>query len=206
MSSQPVLQGAEPQIRPLRPSGGSERYTSAPVPALAWRPTSGTPRMAPIAVLPAGGLSWYPGRLNTSLNPPPETVQPTSATRGKAGHLAGGSVLSTTRLVVLLGSVHRYVPPTPVTSGSEAGHSTVGYGMSVPPLLTGDLRTLAVPLSPDEPRTVTPFSAADFKADRRLSRDLAVPNASSAEAKDCQLTVARRWSMTYCSAGLIFSD
>src|SRR2546421_12091409 len=127
MSYQPVLF----TLLPL-PSGGSERYTSAPVPALAWRPTSGTPRMAPIAVLPAGRLSWYPGRLNTSLNPPPENVQPTSATPGKARHLAGGSVLSTTPLGALLGAVHRYVPPTPVTSGSGAGHSTVGRGMNVP--------------------------------------------------------------------------
>src|SRR2546423_14364016 len=121
MSSQPVLQGAEPQIRPLRPSGGSERYTSAPVPALAWRPTSGTPRMAPIAVLPAGRLSWYPGRLNTSLNPPPENVQPTSATPGKARHLAGGCGRSHTPPGGLLGSGPRYAAPPPATRRAGAG-------------------------------------------------------------------------------------
>ena len=77
--------------RPLCPSGGSETKTRAPVPALACNPTSGTPRMAPIAVLPAGSVSWYAGRLNTWLKPPPENVQPTSATPGNARHLAGGS-------------------------------------------------------------------------------------------------------------------
>ena len=51
MSYQPVLF----TLLPL-PSGGSERYTSAPVPALAWNATSGTPRIAPIAVLPAGSV------------------------------------------------------------------------------------------------------------------------------------------------------
>src|SRR5881392_2502984 len=100
--------------------------------------------------------------------------------------------------VVAAGSVHRYVPPTPVTSGSDAGHSTVGNGNVVPPLPTGVLREFAEPPSPDEPSTVTPFWAADLNAYRRFSSDWALPNASSAEANDCEITVARWWSMTYC--------
>ena len=67
-------------------------------------------------------------------------------------------------LAPAFGSVQRYVPPTPVTSGSEAGHSTVGSGMSFPPFATGDFIALAVPPSPDDPRTVTPFAAAFLNA------------------------------------------
>src|SRR6476620_9111727 len=89
--------------------------------------------------------------------------------------------------VPAVGFVHRYVPPTPVTSGSEAGHSTVGNGIRLPPWLTGDLRTLALPPSPDEPSTVTPFAAAFLKAYRKFWRDCGVPNASSAEAKLCEI-------------------
>src|SRR5436190_21753297 len=41
------------------PSGGSDRYTSAPVAELACSPMSGTPRAEPgIAVLPAGSVAW----------------------------------------------------------------------------------------------------------------------------------------------------
>ncbi len=113
--------------------------------------------------------------------------------------LTGGGVLSTTR-VEAAGSVHRYVPPTPVTSGSEAGHSTVGNGMSVPPVATGVLMMLAVPPSPDEPSTVTLFAAAETYAWRRLSSDWVLLNPSSAEAKLWLMTVARWWSTRYCSA------
>ncbi len=67
-------------------------------------------------------------------------------------------------LVDAAGSVHRYVPPTPVTRGSEAGHSTVGNGIRLPPCPTGDFIAFAVPPSPDEPRTVTPFAAAFLNA------------------------------------------
>jgi hypothetical protein len=63
-----------------------------------------------------------------------------------------------------VGSVQRYVPPTPVTSGSEAGHSTVGYGISLPPVATGDFIVLALPPSPDDPSTVTPLAAACWNA------------------------------------------
>src|SRR5437763_11363422 len=41
------------------PSGGSDRNTSAPVAALAWKAMSGTPRVAAgIGVLPAGSTLW----------------------------------------------------------------------------------------------------------------------------------------------------
>jgi hypothetical protein len=67
-------------------------------------------------------------------------------------------------LAPAVGLVHRYVPPTPVTSGSDAGHSTVGSGMRLPPFPTGDFFALAVPPSPDDPSTVTPFAAAFLNA------------------------------------------
>jgi hypothetical protein len=60
--------------------------------------------------------------------------------------------------------VQRYVPPTPVTSGSEAGHSTAGCGIRDPPEATGDFVKFVEPSSPDEPRTVTPFAAASLYA------------------------------------------
>src|SRR5262249_469516 len=103
----------------------------------------------------------------------------------------------TVRVVVLFGSVHRYVPPTPGTSGSEAGHSTVGTVKAVPPLPTGAFPPLAVPPSPDEPSTVTPLAAAEMNACRRLCNDTALPNASSADANDCEMTFARWLSITY---------
>src|SRR5438477_7784844 len=133
---------------------------------------SGTPR-APggIAVLPAGSGLWYAGRENTWLKPPPVATpaagldQTTSACPANAPwHCAGGETLSTVRVVVLFGSVHSDVPPTPVTSGSEAGHTTVGVGIGEPPFPTGDLRSLAVPVSPEEPSTLTPLAAAALKA------------------------------------------
>src|SRR5207245_702651 len=148
-------------------------------------------RIAPMAVLPAGSVFWYAGLLKTWLKPPPANVHPTSVWPGNAWQLAGGSALSVVRVVVLVGSVHRYVPPTPVTSGSLAGHSTVGTGMVDPPLPTGVLRAFAEPPSPDDPRTVTPFCAAEMKAWRRFCSDAELPKASTAEAKLCETTLAR---------------
>jgi hypothetical protein len=95
------------------------------------------------------------------------------------------------RVVVLFGSVQSDVPPTPVTSGSEPGHETVGPAIVEPPWPTGVLRSLAVPVSPEEASTVTPLTLADLKAWRRLSSDWALPNASSAEPKLCEMTSAR---------------
>src|SRR5690242_21850140 len=107
MSYQPVLHGADPQIRPLCPSGGNVRYTSAPVPALAWNATSGTPRMVSIGVLPLGRTFWYDGLLNRWLKPPPANVQPTSAWVGLAMHRAATFGDRIVLVVVLSGSVHR---------------------------------------------------------------------------------------------------
>ncbi len=73
MSYQPVL----PTFEPL-PSGGKLRYTRAPVAALACKAMSGTPRIEPIGVEPAGSAFWYGGLENTWLKPPPENVQATS--------------------------------------------------------------------------------------------------------------------------------
>src|SRR5712691_553462 len=96
-----------------------------------------------------------------------------------------------------VGSVHRYVPPTPVTSGSEAGHSTLGYGINVfgPWPTRACFVAFAVPLSPDDPRTVTPLAAESLYANRMLSSDWEFPHASSAEAKLWEMTFAR-WFFT----------
>src|SRR3954451_10563304 len=145
------------------------------------------------------------------LKPPPVATpasgrsHTTSAWPAAAGswHWAGGSTLSTTRDVVLLGSVHSDVPPTPVTSGSEPGHETVTAGIDEPPLPTGGLRSLSVPVSPEDASTVMRASLADLKAWRRFSSDCLLLNASSAEPKLWEMTSARRWSTTYCSAAII---
>src|SRR5690348_5671842 len=126
---------------------------STPVRLLAWRAISGTPRCAAgMAALPAGRVSWNAGLANTWLKPPPEPIQPTSRTPGCARQADGGEMLSTVSPVSAF--VHSYVPPTPVTSGSDAGHCTVGKGISVG-FFTGVFRMLAVPESPDEAKTVT---------------------------------------------------
>ena len=48
-----------------------------------------------------------------------------------------------------------------MTSGSLAGHSTVGNGKGVG-FLTGVFLTFALPPSPEEPSTVTPLAAAEM--------------------------------------------
>src|SRR6266487_6362497 len=110
---------------------------------------SGTPRVG-IAVEPAGRVFWKAGLPNTWLKPPPDAIQPFSRL-GWFWQSTGGLVLST--CVPVRASVHRYVPPTPVTSGSDAGHSTVGNGIKLPPWPTGDLLLFAEPPSPEEPST-----------------------------------------------------
>src|SRR2546423_9597499 len=112
---------------------------SAPVAELAWNATSGTPRIVPLNELPAGSAFWYDGLANTWLKPPPENVQATSAKvpPGLKGpllrHLAptfGNAKFVRGCEAVANGSVQRYVPPIPVTSGSEAGTPTVGKGVT----------------------------------------------------------------------------
>ena len=137
---------------------------------------------------------------NTWLKPPPEAIQPTSRTPGLDWQFTGGSVESTP--VPVTGSVQRYVPPTPVTSGSEAGHSTVGNGI-VAGFFTGVKDELAVPLSPEDPSTVTPLFAAEMNACRRFSSDCVLAKVSSAAAKLCEMTLASWWSTMNCSAFII---
>src|SRR3954453_20580149 len=164
---------------------------------------SGTPRcVCGIVVLPAGSESWKAGRAKMWLKPPPESIQPISCCCW-CWQLAGGETLSSVRVVVFVASVHRYVPPTPVTSGSEAGHPTVGVGIVEPPLPTGAFLSLAEPPSPEEASTVTPFAAAALKASRRFSSDCLEPNASSAEPKLWEMTSARGLSPPYFSAAII---
>src|SRR6266545_5375534 len=159
---------------------------------------SGTPRVV-IGVEPAGRVSWKPGLPNTWLKPPPDAIQPFSRF-GWFWQSTGGLVVST--CVPVRASVHRYVPPTPVTSGSDAGHSTVGNG-NVVGFGTGVNELFADPPSPELPSTVTPFAAAETNAWRRLSSDWVLAKASSAEAKLCEITVARWWSTMNCSAFII---
>src|SRR5207247_800001 len=129
---------------------------------------SGTPRaVAGIVVLPAGRTFWNNGRAKTWLNPPPAAIQPTSRTPGLVWHCAGGDPESTASPV--FGSVHRYVPPTPVTSGSDAGHHTAGKGNGVG-FLTGTFGVAADPESPEAASMVTPCARAASNAWRRLRR------------------------------------
>jgi len=99
---------------------------------LACSAMSGTPRIDPVNVLPDGSVFWKLGFANTWLKPPPESIQPTSACPGLFWQFTGGCAESTIRPFVAVAWVQRYVPPTPVTSGSEAGHSTVGTGIVDP--------------------------------------------------------------------------
>src|SRR2546426_5558162 len=123
---------------------------------------SGTPRaVAGIGVLPAGRVSWNDGRAKTWLNPPPAAIQPTSRTPGLFWHCTGGDTESTPSPVV--GSVHRYVPPTPVTRGSDAGHHTVGKGNGLG-FLTGSFDIAADPKSPEAASMVTPCALAASNA------------------------------------------
>src|SRR2546428_14040942 len=145
---------------------------STPVRLLAWIPISGTPRcVAGMDVLPAGSASWKAGRANTWLKPPPEPTQPISRTPGVTWQFGGGETLSTPTPVGAF--VHSYVPPTAVTRGSDAGHSTGGQGITAG-FFTGVLRMFAVPKSPEEANTVTRVACAPWRACLRFSR-AAVP-------------------------------
>src|SRR5260370_42362892 len=106
-------------------------------------------------------------------------------------------MLSATRDVVVFGSVQRCVPPTDVTSGSEVGQITDGYGMTAG-FFTGCFMVLVEPPSPEEASTVTPFCDAQMNAWRRFNSDCALPNAPSPGPKLCELTLARGWPPTYC--------
>src|SRR4051812_16026715 len=211
MSYQPVLHGVPPQFMPLRPSGGSDRYTSAPVSGLACIEMSGRPRWsAGMGVLPAGRTLCQLGRANTSLKPPPvpmpRAVSPQATSSCVvAWHTAGGLTWSATRPAFWPTSalVQSDVPPTAVTNGSDAGQPTVAPSSVVPPLATGVFLSLAEPVSPVEATIVTPLASAALKASRRFSSDCLLPKAPSAVPKDCEMTSARWCSTTYFSAAII---
>src|SRR2546428_6800964 len=114
-----------------------------------------------ICGLPGGGVSGSDGRAKTWLTPPPAAIQPTSRTPGLAWHCAGGDTESTPSPV--FGSVHRYVPPTPVTSGSDAGHHTAGKG-NIVGFLIGTFVVAADPKSPEAASMVTPCALAASNA------------------------------------------
>ena len=84
------------------------------------------------------------------------------------------------------------------------GQMTVGNGIRFPPFATGAFVPLAVPPSPDEANTDTPLSAAALNASRRFSSDAALPNASSAEPKLCEITCTLSLSIRYFSAFIMF--
>src|SRR5256885_3704764 len=89
--------------------------------------------------------------------PPPDTTQPGSRSPGAFWQFTGGEVLSTD--VPVTAFVQRYVPPTAVTSGSEPGQITLGYGM-IAGFFTGSFMLLVVPPSPLEAKTVTLLARA----------------------------------------------
>src|SRR5215468_11444031 len=104
------------------------------------------PRVVPVNELPAGSGLCHVGFAKMLLKPPPENVQATSANLPpglntlELLHFAAMPAFAygvRAWFVVAFGSVHRYVPPTAVTSGSEAGQPTVGCSMNEPPLPTG---------------------------------------------------------------------
>src|SRR5437764_1120530 len=74
--------------------------------------------------------------------------------------------------------MHRRVPPTAVTRGSEAGHSTLGYGISRG-LLVGSLRLLLVPPSPEDASTVMWLACASTSARRRFDNEAVPANVPS---------------------------
>src|SRR5712691_6831242 len=113
----------------------SLRTMAMPVWPLASADTSGTPRVA----LMAGTPSWYSGRGNRRLNPPPD------AWTGDPGLPYGRpQAVSPCQSPVVWLAV-RLVPPAPSTSGSEASRLTSLTGVNVP-----------VPVSARRHRTVRP--------------------------------------------------
>src|SRR5437899_11624085 len=118
---------------------------------------------------------------------------------GSLWHTPGGEALSTVRPVVA--SMHRRVPPTAVTRGSEAGHSTLGYGISRG-LLVGSLRLLLVPPSPEDASTVMWLACASTSARRRFDNE-AVPANVPSPAPRLMLMTSARWLGTMYSTAFI---
>src|SRR5438094_5162149 len=135
------------------------------------------------------------------LYPPPEATQPGSRSPGALWQFTGGLTLSTPAPVTAF--VQRYVPPTVVTSGSDAGQLTLGYGM-IREFFTGTFMLLVVPPSPLEANTVT-FAARAFSNVVRSCLSEASPslNAPSPEPKLWLITSIFPLSMSAVSAFII---
>src|SRR5437763_17097286 len=111
------------------------------------------------------------------LKPPPAKGQARSRTPGLLSHTAGGEVVST--VVPVVASMHRRVPLTAVTRGSEAGHSTLGYGISRGRLMRSFTLLLVPPCRADA-STVMWLACDSTSARRRLDSDAAPAKASTA--------------------------
>src|SRR2546426_12717218 len=98
--------------------------------------------------------------------------------------------------------MHRRVPPTAVTRGSEAGHSTLAYGISRG-LLVDSLRLLLVPPSPEDASTVMWLACASTSARRRVNNEAVPANVPSPAARLMLMTSARWLSTMYCMAFII---
>src|SRR5450759_3324546 len=119
--------------------------TSYPLTGLASPATSGTPRPTRPSGFAEGGraaLAWYAGGSKTSLIPPP--LEPPCA----PSFQVRSSVIDDTEATSC-------VPPQATTCGLDAGKSAWARPS---PTASSD------PLSPDAHRTVTPTSAASWKA------------------------------------------
>src|SRR6267142_782266 len=136
------------------------------------------------------------------VSPSPETTQPGSRSPAfPPWQFTGGLTLST--LVPVTAFVQRYVPPTAVTSGSEPGQMTLGYGMSRESL-TGTFMPLVVPPSPLEARTVTLFARAFSNVVRSCFREARpLLNAPSPDPKLWLITSTEPLSMSADSAFII---
>src|SRR5580658_10220220 len=143
---------------------------------------SGKPRDEPTTDLT---LFWYDGREKTVERPPlPAAGEPNSAV---SFHTAGGCV------GLPLASRKSSSPPTPVTSGSSAGHSATRCRkyVSAKPCALNVLAPLG-PASPAAASTVTPWAAAFLYALRRCSICAAFAKVGSGAAKLWVIT-SPRW-------------
>src|ERR1700722_12572710 len=132
-----------------------------PEPAAA---TSGTPR---IALMP-GTSSWYAGRTNRLLNPPPDACECPSINSGNVFNAVSPTYAPVTGLAVSV------VPPTASTSGSEAGRLTSLTGVDEPNFP----RSLIAPPSPDEATKVTWRAAEYFSAELMAATSAGVAKCS----------------------------
>src|SRR5690242_8156892 len=156
----------EPELVPPKryQPPNSSRYTSTPCRIAALYATSGTARVLPPWIVPC----WYAGSLQTVLKPPPLDSVVSMPQPGKKSPSGPSFQLISPRFVPNGGAdvgsqpstAKQYlaacssVPPTPVTSGSEAGEDDD---------LIHELPShdgCEAPWSPDEAKSVMPFFVA----------------------------------------------